>query len=499
MISILTTNIFPEQNHLDMVARCLSAQTCQDFEWVLLDGHYRKNKEYIENICNKYLIKNYIHAPLCKANHVGRLFHWEVYNNALMLSNYDLFLRLGTYRWLHHDMVAKAIEYAQKGEYLDFPHINKEIEKYNDLDNENINKDLSPIYNETRDYMECSAGMFSYSKSRMIGMNGNNEAAVLLVHPEDSDLNARWTHIKGVHSIKVQNALFRFNHEKHQKNLLAILEEGDSSCCRSNGCLATYPNLHHLNYNPPTDNNKFIYRDFQWIKCSCCGAISPIDIDEYLSYLKTYTNPFGPVGVDGRIGRNLLILDNDIRKLNNIDDKVNLLIDSHTNNKYLQEKTLNFRNNNHYNDKIQFKEIIKEYCTNNNINFVDRDLLSNKHLKDRQLDDTVEFDILKYLLPYFDDSKDIFLFEILQDINQLEKLNDVFSICKSDRIFISMKHLNYPNIEKVYNTIEWWDLYIKENNDIYSDAKETNKIRDNIDEKYQKYLNCLFCIKRKVK
>jgi len=55
------------------------------------------------------------------------------------------------------------------------------------------------------------------------------------------------------------------------------------------------------------------------------------------------------------------------------------------------------------------------------------------------------------------------------------------------------------NIEKVYNTIEWWDLYIKENNDIYSDAKETNKIRDNIDEKYQKYLNCLFCIKRKVK
>lgn len=490
MISVITTNIFPNKEVLDLSAKCLSMQTCQDYQWVFLDGHYLKNKKYFEDLCLKYKIKNYIHGPLCKANHVGRLFHWEVYNNSLLLCDYDLILRFGTYRWLDKNAIENVIYNAQKGIYLDFPHNTINLKDFNNNDL------LNPSYNnEIRDFMQCSAGMFSYSKSRLLEMNGNNEASTLLVHHEDSDLNSRWTHIRGIKSKKVNNAMFRFEHEKSPVNVLSILEEGNSLSCKKEGCLASYPNTFHLAFNPPVQNTIFKYRDFDWIKCECCGTVSPIDADEYLEYLKIYDDPFGPVGVDGRVGRNLIILNNYLSKIKNNNDKFDLLKSSHTEDKFLKDENkkiniLDLRN--------EFKEKIKEYCNNNDIKFIDRDLLSNQHIQDRKLNEKVEFKIFKYLLPHIKKyEKNIFIFELLQDVDDILDLNSIFENVNSENIYISMKHSKYPNISKFYKEIEWWDEYISNNKNIYSDAELSNEIRINIDTKYINYLNCFFCIKKR--
>jgi hypothetical protein len=498
MISILTTNVFPNQDHLIMAAKCLETQTCQDFEWVLLDGHYNKNKDFISSLCEEYKIKRYIHAPLCKANHVGRMFHWEVYNNALILASHDLFLRFGIYRWLHSSVVEKAISYAQKGIFIDLPHKTVNFDDFSSLDRKAIieKADLTPDYGRVNNYMACSAGMFSYSRNRMLEINGNNEAATLIVHHEDSDLNARWKHVRGVMSIKMMNAMLRFDHVKSPSNILTILEEGNSYCCGKPGCFSTYPNTFHLNYEPPVENEKFMYREFPWIKCSCCGTVSPVDADEYLDYLQLYPDPFGPVGVDGRVGRNIIPLYEDCMGAN-LEDKLNILTESHTDPRYVESKARE-DNVNFQDTHLIFKNRIKKFCNQNNIKFIDKELLSIQHIIDRKSNDEVEFNIRTYLQPHIMNCQggDIFLFELLQDVEYVYELNNIFEICDANRIFISMKHDQYPHVTKTHKSISWWDDYVTDNKDIYSDADETQKIRGYIDIKLQNYLHCFFCIKR---
>jgi hypothetical protein len=161
-------------------------------------------------------------------------------------------------------------------------------------------------------------------------------------------------------------------------------------------------------------------------------------------------------------------------------------IDGVENNKILYNSSLK---DNHKN----FKKQISEYCENNNIKFIDKNILSIPNIHN----DMVVLDIFKYIVPKIIDVKeDIFLFEILQDIENIEDLNKIFNICESKKIFISMKHKKYPNVNKIYVDIGWWDEYISVNNNvIYSDAEETQKIRDYVDQDLKDYLNCFFCIK----
>lgn len=499
MISVITTNIFPGNKHIEMAIKCLSSQTYKDFEWVFLDGHYNQNKDFVDNMCQEYKIERYIHSPFCQANHVGRWFHWEIYNNALMLCNNDLFLRFGVYRWMHNKTIETIVNYANKGIYVDLPHNTVNFDDFYNYSVDEINNNLSIIDGEIRPYMECSAGMFSYTRNRMLEINGNDEASTLIAHHEDADLNARWSNVKGIYSAKIQNALLRFSHEKSPSNILSTLEEGNSLCCGKKGCLSIYPNSYHLNYNPPVENEKFEYDGFQWIKSPCCGVVSPIDADEYLTYLKQSGKTFGSVGVDNRVGRNILSLYNDIIKINNFEDKLNLLINSHTDQKYLNN---NLKINKTYSEvelKIQFKNILKEYCNINNIEFIDIDMLSAKYLEDKKKDDTKDFDIKQYLLNTIKDikDKDIFLFEILEEINNIKDLNIIFNIINFNNTFISMKHENYPAITKLYNPINWWDEYISNNNEIFSDADKSNYIMNLIPEDFKKYLRCFFCIKKR--
>ena len=141
MISILTTNIFYGDSHIISLAKCLSQQTYQDFEWVFLDGHFNKNRLLLEKLCKDYNIKNYLHAPLCKAEHVGRTFHWEIYNNALLLSSHDLFLRVGVHRWMHPEIIKLAVDYYNDGIFIDLPHQTISYDKYGD----DINNYLNPL------------------------------------------------------------------------------------------------------------------------------------------------------------------------------------------------------------------------------------------------------------------------------------------------------------------------------------------------------------------
>jgi hypothetical protein len=161
-------------------------------------------------------------------------------------------------------------------------------------------------------------------------------------------------------------------------------------------------------------------------------------------------------------------------------------IDGVENNKILYNSSLK-------DDHENFRNQIIEYCKNNNIKFIDKNILSIPNIHN----DRVTLDIFKYIVPKIIDVKeDIFLFEILQDIENIKDLNKIFNIWESKKMFISMKHKTYPNVNQIYEDIGWWDEYISVNNNvIYSDSEEAQKIRDYVDQDLQDYLNCFFCIK----
>jgi len=154
----------------------------------------------------------------------------------------------------------------------------------------------------------------------------------------------------------------------------------------------------------------------------------------------------------------------------------------------------NIYNSNLTDDHNDFKNKIIGYCKDNNIKFIDKNILSIPNDKSN----TFYFNILEYVLSYIINIKeDIFLFEILQDLESIEDLNKIFNVSESQKIFISMKHNKYPHVTKTYKSISWWDDYVTDNDDIYSDADEAQKVRDYIDINLQGYLHCFFCIKRK--
>ena len=409
MISVLTTNVFPGTKQLELMIKCLAQQTVQDFEWILLDGHCQRNQEVVKNLCEKFDLKDVKHLPLCKAIHIGRRFHWEVYNNALMLAKNNLFLRMGVYRWFHKKTLEWVIQNYQKGIFTDFSHVTKPIEEFEDQHPDKIYEMFKPRFNNLRQIMCCSSGMFSFTRENMLKINGNDEAATTMIHHEDADMNSRWIHLPGIQSQTISHAMFRIEHDKSPNSIIPELEEPNSYCCEKEFCLVNYPNTFDLEFNPPTNDYRFSYRNFDWKFCPHCNAVAPINSDEYLIYLRN--NPetmIAPIGVNGIVGRDIRILFDDIQKLNSDQEKLELLKSSHQNQRYLfdtqSKKKFEVKSN-----RYEFIREIKDVCEKEKILIITRPQLYAFWVKNKEIRN-------KYILPKKDFNS--YIFDILESLIQ---------------------------------------------------------------------------------
>ena len=491
MISILTTNVFPGNEHLKLFIQCLSTQTFQDFEWIFLDGHYYKNRKLISELSKKYNLKDVKHYPMCGATHIGRRFHWEILNNSLLLAKNDLFLRMGAYRWFHSKAIELAVENYSKGVFVDFSHTIKDISEFINI--EDISNRLNPKIGYLRGMMMSESGMFSCSRDVMLQMNGNDEVATTMVHHEDADLNSRWIHMKDLKSVNISNAMFRIEHNKSSEVILPQLEQNNSYCCGKKFCLLNYPNIFDLDFNPPTQHHKFEYRGFQWKYCPECGAIAPLNSDEYLEYLKKCGNPISPIGVLNKVGRDIRILNEDLQKLNSIQEKLELLTNSHNNKRYLVDTEIikYFQNEN----KQKFIRKIRTLLNRKNIIMIDKtfiySILEKNINKKSPYDNNDIEETINFILNQEDISKynELFVFELIQ---YFDKLDDFFKLAfnKFKKIYVSMI-TNNGN----YKSIQEWDDYISRSDLFYSDAEESNLFRKQIDD--NNFLNCFFCLNLK--
>jgi hypothetical protein len=337
-ISVITTNVFPGTRHIEFAIRCLGAQTYKDFEWVFVDAFHDRNESLVRELCDKHGLKWVIHAPLCPPTHVGRRYHWESYNTALMFSTRYYFVRLGVYRYFHQDLVRTALEHANDGVWLNISQ--RAMQGFNDdLSFEEINQkyDVEMDCWDKSPRLESHCGMFSFSRAKMIEMNGNNEA-LLIHHWEDGDFNSRLVQAENVPAINVHKSFLRIEHCKEPASTDGPFL-GKRVCEHhvNPNCIFYAKNNHDIENNPVENTHWFDYKGFLWAKCDVCGTVAVSNADKYFHYLKT--DPRGmraPINVQG-IGRNIGILDDDLKKLTSFQSKVELLTSSHTDPRYLEE------------------------------------------------------------------------------------------------------------------------------------------------------------------
>jgi hypothetical protein len=336
MISVLTTNVFPDRRGVDILIKCLGSQTMRDFEWVLVDGFYDENRSSVAAQCEAAGIGNVVHIPMCGGAHIPRNFHWELYNNALVIASNELFIRIGVFRWVAPNTLETAANLASHGAYLDLDqhHSEMNIVDYMSLSAGEINdrEGMSPHEVERKEFMNCHAGMFSYVKERMVWTNGNNEAGELLVHHEDADLNSRWSTQRA--DVRVyRNCMMRIQHNKAFVEYIPRLHGNPRLPCMSERCIAASSRLYRIEEDFPPGAERFWHDDFEWCRCPDCGTISPINADRYIEHIRDW--PIAPIGVDGRVGRDIRALRYDIEQLGSLQEKVELLERSHTDKRYI--------------------------------------------------------------------------------------------------------------------------------------------------------------------
>lgn len=331
-ISVLTTNVFPGQAHVEALIRCLAAQTYQDFEWVLVDAFHEANRDLVNELAARHGLRQVLHTPICTATHVGRQFSWDTYNTAMLLAANDLFLRVGVFRYIHQRVVELAVKHGADNTWLslrqrDVPSLDSSWSHAQIDEKHGLEADTFVTW----DQMISHCGMFSFRRQLMLEMGGNNEA-LTIHHWEDVDLNCRWTHLGKVKLISLENAMLRIYHSKDNPYV------GKKICASGPRCIAHAANSHELERTAHTDTEWTEYRGFPWARCRDCGAVAVGYCDKYFEYLKRERKAMqAPVGVFGTLGRNIRVLHEDLGKLSALDAKLELLAASHTSPRYLQE------------------------------------------------------------------------------------------------------------------------------------------------------------------
>lgn len=332
-ITITSTNVFRGQDQLGALIKCLAAQTCQDFQWVLVDAFYADNAKLVADMCAARGFKDVVHVPYRGNTRVAATYHWTTYNDALLLARYSTILRVGVFRYIHPSVVGLAADLATQQTWVSLRQ--QDVDRFEDIsDAALIDKyGLEVATRTNRDRMSSHCGMFSQSKQTLMDMNGNNEAFAVH-HAEDSEYNSRFAQLGRTSVVSLEKAMLRVYHSKCRT--LTYLPKVPCEKADNPACIYHAANNHELKKYAHPDTEWRDHQGFPWARCRTCNAVANGYCDEYYRYLATDPRGFrAPVGVFGVVGRNLAAVADDLAKLDSLQSKVELLAESHEHPKYL--------------------------------------------------------------------------------------------------------------------------------------------------------------------
>ena len=142
-LTIAMTPSFWDDNHMLLKTQlnCLSKQTVKDFAVYLVDPHYRKRKNIIPELAEKYKLK-IIHIPYEPNIHIAKRLDCAIFNAAYCYSRSPRIVRYSCYRFVRNNFVEKIMSVPERVN-IDFYSLNVGPCM---IEEQNRKNDLSIIY-----------------------------------------------------------------------------------------------------------------------------------------------------------------------------------------------------------------------------------------------------------------------------------------------------------------------------------------------------------------
>ena len=335
LLSIVCANVYPGPEPVEFLLRNLHAQTCQDFELVLVDAFYKENTSLVTELKQAFNMC-VVHVPACEDKHVGRYLHWELYSNGLLLASNPCVLYHGVYRHLHSQVIETVVERASRGVSVVLHQIYGPAIGTPDIDQL---FSLNPVTEQWHALQH--SGFFSVQRDIMIHrLNGYNEALVN-DHWVDCELSARARHLPLVVEI-MQRGMIRFTREGGHYGLTQGTHKTSSGIGKpictveeNPRCIVFLMNAFTTVRRIDGEVNRFVHNGFEWVRCPVCGTIGVEWPEAYINRLIGDSSLIrAPINVAG-VGRNLAIIDSDLAGRDLV-TKIEILSSSHDNQRYLQ-------------------------------------------------------------------------------------------------------------------------------------------------------------------
>lgn len=336
-LSIVCANVYPEHQPIEFLLRNLAAQTFKSVEIVLVDAFFEENAELVRKLSQDLGLERVIHTPACEAKHVGRVLHWELYNNAALFANGDWLLFHGVHRYLHRNAVETVYHCAERSTCVVFFQLREDSEIERSDDFAEIERAYNMDVEQARWGFLQHSGFFSVPRDILINnLNGYNEA-VVNVHWVDCDMGARVYHIPLTVSMAGRSVL-RLERQGHygvdeRRNSRTVSGIGKPICtpqenprcvCLLRGAL-TAENRH---IDDPV--NRFNHEGYPWVRCDKCGTLEIEDSDAYIHFLLNRPGSTrAPINVHG-VGRNLARVNAELVG-KSLEEKIDIVSKSHDN------------------------------------------------------------------------------------------------------------------------------------------------------------------------
>lgn len=345
MISIVISTIYPGIPKAQLF--WLSKQTCQDFELILLDGYFQSRQELSEYADSLGFGSRFKHLPLLEQTNVAKQIDYTARNNGCLLASYDQILMLDDYEYYHPNLVEMVVSSRYLYHYFYVNDLSPEAFYPSDwsVDLEKTYKrvvttadDISdaPIVKAPDDRVDATFvwNHNSFSRERFIyEFNGVDEAATAAYAWDDNEIGIRRAK-RNIEFERHFSVLYHFDHAKNVRSLRT-----PRPCCL--GSDFPISSINSVRYRDMFQSDaKIVFYDehgYEWFRCTACGFSGPVDGEAFLEQRRKDSIIKAAVGwSDGRLGRNLIRLFEDLKNLA-WTDKLNLIETSYQCKRYYEE------------------------------------------------------------------------------------------------------------------------------------------------------------------
>jgi len=315
-LSIGMTPSFYDADHrlLRLQLKCLSRQTCSDFDVWLMDPHYQKRREVIPELAGDYGLR-LIHVPYVPNTRIAKVLDCSIFNAVFCYSESPRIARYSCYRIARESWVETILS-APDDVNVDFyyhnlsPAVSAQVwdQRSDAPDWQAVPMFTEPDTGPVPVPANCY-GNICWRRDQWLALNGTDEVFTNVAHYEDMQFDIR-ARAAGQRVVRRVNRLYRLPHPYGRFSQRANFPPDISfrePCARCHSLLQAqrWVEDQQEGYTRLLDRQIKVCND-----CFLSGPFSPPH--EYCAFIRDSGITQATVLPDFRIGRNLRLLAEDM-------------------------------------------------------------------------------------------------------------------------------------------------------------------------------------------